>query len=207
MKTSNINIRVDKELKEKSEKIFESLGINMSIAINLFLNQTIRVNGIPFDLIATDPAQKDINEKKDVIKINNKKIPCYIKDNMKYFNYKNNEFIITYEMVDANELCIYPRIWKVENKSVIPSVIHYETSDINNYESENYNKLLEISKNVNKILVLRKVDKITIHPNNESKHLLLPENKVNGINIVSEEELDNLLEYYNDFIDVKEYTI
>ena len=52
MKSSNINIRVDKELKEKCEKIYESLGINMSIAINLFLNQTIRVNGIPFEIKA-----------------------------------------------------------------------------------------------------------------------------------------------------------
>lgn len=207
MKTSNINIRVDKELKEKSEKIFESLGINMSIAINLFLNQTIRVNGIPFELIAADPKQSDMIDKKDVIKISKNKIPCYIKDNMKYFNYKNNEFVIAYEIVDANELCIYPKTWKVENKSVIPSVIHYETSDINNYESKYYNKLLEISEDVNKILVLKKVDKISIHPNNGSKQLLLPENKVNGINIVNEEELDNLLEYYNDFIDVKEYKI
>ena len=64
-KTSNINIRIDKDVKEKSEQIFESMGINMSIAINLFLNQVIRVNGIPFEIKAPEQKEDEGNPQGD----------------------------------------------------------------------------------------------------------------------------------------------
>lgn len=48
MSTANINIRTDKEVKEAAEKIFEQLGLNMTTAVNMFLRQSIRENGIPF---------------------------------------------------------------------------------------------------------------------------------------------------------------
>ncbi len=48
--TTNLNIRTDKEVKEKAEEIFKELGLNMSTAINIFLKKTIYENGIPFDL-------------------------------------------------------------------------------------------------------------------------------------------------------------
>jgi len=50
METTNLNIRTNKEVKLAAEKIFEELGLNMTTAINIFLRQTIRENGIPFDL-------------------------------------------------------------------------------------------------------------------------------------------------------------
>lgn len=50
MSTINLNIRTDKEVKEKAENIFQELGLNMTTAINMFLRTSIRENGIPFDL-------------------------------------------------------------------------------------------------------------------------------------------------------------
>ncbi len=50
MESTNLNIRTDKEVKLAAEKIFEELGLNMTTAINMFLRQTIRENGIPFSL-------------------------------------------------------------------------------------------------------------------------------------------------------------
>ena len=50
MATANINIRTDALIKAQAENIFEELGLNMSTAINMFLRQTIRENGIPFEL-------------------------------------------------------------------------------------------------------------------------------------------------------------
>lgn len=50
MATTNLNIRTDKEIKEKAEVIFSELGLNMTTAINMFLRTTIRENGIPFAL-------------------------------------------------------------------------------------------------------------------------------------------------------------
>ena len=50
METTNLNIRMDKEVKANAERIFEELGLNMTTAINIFLRQTIRENGLPFML-------------------------------------------------------------------------------------------------------------------------------------------------------------
>lgn len=50
MSTTNITIRVDKDVKQKADDIFSQLGINFSTAINMFLLKTIRSNAIPFEV-------------------------------------------------------------------------------------------------------------------------------------------------------------
>jgi len=55
MGTTNLNIHTDKNVKMAAEKIFEELGLNMTTAINIFLRQTIRENGIPFELTLNTP--------------------------------------------------------------------------------------------------------------------------------------------------------
>jgi DNA-damage-inducible protein J len=47
---ATINIRTDSEIKAKSKEIFESLGLDMTTAINIFLRQTVRLNDLPFVL-------------------------------------------------------------------------------------------------------------------------------------------------------------
>ena len=47
-KNELIHIRIEPTVKEKSEAIFNKLGINMSYAVSLFLNQVIIKNGFPF---------------------------------------------------------------------------------------------------------------------------------------------------------------
>jgi len=49
-KTTNLNIRVDEDLKRKVEIIFNELGMNLTTAINMFLRCAVRYRGIPFDL-------------------------------------------------------------------------------------------------------------------------------------------------------------
>ncbi|MCD7921103.1 MAG: type II toxin-antitoxin system RelB/DinJ family antitoxin [Clostridiales bacterium] len=55
MAMTNINIRTDEDIKAKCESLFESLGMNMSTAINVFLRQSLRTNGLPFDVKADVP--------------------------------------------------------------------------------------------------------------------------------------------------------
>lgn len=50
MKTVQINIRANKEIKQKAEKIFNSLGLTNSQAVNLFYNQVVLNEAIPFEL-------------------------------------------------------------------------------------------------------------------------------------------------------------
>lgn len=45
-----LNVRVNKQQKEAAEKIFKELGLTLSDAVNVFLNQAIRRNGFPFDV-------------------------------------------------------------------------------------------------------------------------------------------------------------
>ena len=46
--TSAINVQVDSETKRKATEILNSLGLSMSSAINIFLKQVIKKDGIPF---------------------------------------------------------------------------------------------------------------------------------------------------------------
>ena len=117
------------------------------------------------------------------------------------------KLVIAYEKINANELCIYPSSWKIENRSAFPSVIHFETSNISDYKSKYFDKMLTLSQEIIKIIVLKQVGKVSIHPNHENKQILLPENKVNGVHIVLETEMDELLKHYNDFSEVKQYTL
>lgn len=49
-KTTNINIRLEPELKEQAELILGQLGIPVSSAVNMFLKQVVMQRGIPFDV-------------------------------------------------------------------------------------------------------------------------------------------------------------
>ena len=42
------NIKIDPTLKEQSQSLFESLGLSLSAAINIFLRQAVREQAIPF---------------------------------------------------------------------------------------------------------------------------------------------------------------
>ncbi|MCD8017537.1 MAG: type II toxin-antitoxin system RelB/DinJ family antitoxin [Oscillospiraceae bacterium] len=55
MAMSSINVRTDEEVKTRCEGLFESLGMNMTTAINIFLRQALRVNGLPFEVKADVP--------------------------------------------------------------------------------------------------------------------------------------------------------
>lgn len=46
--TTNITIRMDTNLKNKAETLFNELGMNLSTAFNIFVRQSLREGGIPF---------------------------------------------------------------------------------------------------------------------------------------------------------------
>ena len=50
METANLNVRVDKEVKSAAEDIANSLGMNLSTAVNIFLRQMVSHRGLPFDV-------------------------------------------------------------------------------------------------------------------------------------------------------------
>ena len=58
MATANINVRVDSELKRNAEDLFNDLGLNMSVAITMFLKSAVSHNGIPFEVKRQKPNEE-----------------------------------------------------------------------------------------------------------------------------------------------------
>ncbi len=53
MGTSNstiINVEVNNKTEKQSKKLFDSLGLDTTTAINIFLKKSIEVGGIPFEV-------------------------------------------------------------------------------------------------------------------------------------------------------------
>lgn len=57
-KTSAINIQVDSIVKKEATMVLTDLGLSMSSAINLFLKQVVKKNGIPFEITNVTPNKK-----------------------------------------------------------------------------------------------------------------------------------------------------
>ena len=51
----SVSFRIDSKLKQDAEKLFDSLGMNMTTAFNIFLRQSVRERGIPFDITTNVP--------------------------------------------------------------------------------------------------------------------------------------------------------
>jgi len=47
---AQVNIRIDDDLKARADNIFKELGLNMTTAFTIFIRQTIRQGGIPFEI-------------------------------------------------------------------------------------------------------------------------------------------------------------
>ena len=58
---ANINIRVDDALKAEAQELYRALGMDLSTAVNIFLRQSVQMQGLPFRprLEQTDPADTD----------------------------------------------------------------------------------------------------------------------------------------------------
>ena len=55
MSTKSINFRVDEELKKNAEKVLSEMGLSMSSALTLFLQQMVNKRALPFLVEGLDP--------------------------------------------------------------------------------------------------------------------------------------------------------
>ena len=53
--TTNFSVRMDSDIKKQCEALYGELGINLTTAINVFLRQSLRVGGFPFDVRMDQP--------------------------------------------------------------------------------------------------------------------------------------------------------
>lgn len=79
--TSAINVQVDTQTKEEATNILKDLGLNMSTAINMFLRQVIKSDGLPFEVKNRKPSRELLESLKEAEDI--------INNPEKYKGYKN----------------------------------------------------------------------------------------------------------------------
>lgn len=70
----NMSFRVDKELKKQADELFKNLGMNTSVAINMFLTQSVREQSIPFVPSMETPSSKLLKALEEAKNIENGKI-------------------------------------------------------------------------------------------------------------------------------------
>ena len=49
-KTATLNIRTDPDVKLRAEQIYQSFGITLTDAVNIFLRKSVMEGGLPFDM-------------------------------------------------------------------------------------------------------------------------------------------------------------
>ena len=55
METVNVTVRMARQTRDDAAKLFSELGVSTTQAINMFLKQAVREQGIPFE-VTTRPA-------------------------------------------------------------------------------------------------------------------------------------------------------
>ena len=50
LETTNLNIKIDRELKIKADRLFNEMGMNLTTAVNVFVRQAVLERAIPFKI-------------------------------------------------------------------------------------------------------------------------------------------------------------
>lgn len=58
--TTNFTCRMDSNVKAQSEALYGELGMNLTTAINVFLKESLRVGGFPFDVRLNQPNKETV---------------------------------------------------------------------------------------------------------------------------------------------------
>ena len=82
MASTNFSVCMDSEIKKQCEDLYGELGMDLTTAINVFLRQSLRVGGFPFEVrldqtmdampeaegIAKDPSIKQYSEVEEALR-------------------------------------------------------------------------------------------------------------------------------------------
>ena len=58
--TTNISIRMDADLKAQADELFAELGMSLSTAFNIFVRQSLREGGLPFEVKLDRPNKETV---------------------------------------------------------------------------------------------------------------------------------------------------
>ena len=58
--TTNFSVRMDSEVKKQCEALYNDLGMTLTTAINVFLRESVRGGGLPFEIRQERPNNETI---------------------------------------------------------------------------------------------------------------------------------------------------
>ena len=64
---TNLNIRIDRDIKIQADRLFSDMGMNLTTAVNVFVRQALLERAIPFKIysgIKIDKAKPSIEERR-----------------------------------------------------------------------------------------------------------------------------------------------
>ncbi len=70
-KTTNFTVRLDAQVKKDAERLFSDLGMTMSSAFNIFLNQSLISQGLPFAVSRERPNQTTLAAMREALELAN----------------------------------------------------------------------------------------------------------------------------------------
>lgn len=68
-KVASVSFRIDSELKNQADKLFNNLGMNLTTAFNIFLRQSVREGRIPFEITMNSPNAETISAMREAERI------------------------------------------------------------------------------------------------------------------------------------------
>ncbi len=68
---TSVSFRIDSDLKKQADALFNSLGLNMTTAFNMFLRQSVREGRIPFEATINVPNGDTIAAMLEAIQLEN----------------------------------------------------------------------------------------------------------------------------------------
>jgi DNA-damage-inducible protein J len=83
----NLNIRIDSDIKEVAESLFDKMGLSMTAAINTFIRQAIREQALPFEVKPLD--NYDLKIKKSLKEADEKRLISFDLDELRELENKN----------------------------------------------------------------------------------------------------------------------
>lgn len=74
--TTNLTIRINAKLKKEADELFSDLGLNLSTAFNMFVRQSLRVQGLPFEITRKQPNPETLSAMHEAEQIATGEIPA-----------------------------------------------------------------------------------------------------------------------------------
>ncbi|OZG59595.1 XRE family transcriptional regulator [Bifidobacterium myosotis] len=63
--TATISFRTDPQVKQQAKELYESMGLDLSTALNMFLRQSLTDNGMPFRATRENPLNVEARRQAD----------------------------------------------------------------------------------------------------------------------------------------------